>query len=174
MMLLVDIIFAILAFINFNPLSVFVYSIISATIYLFLFSVQRMTSNSDIKLYTIISMTSIFLFTFIAFGPDFAINGTGLLPTFVFAFISYIYFFSRTRYNQFFQVIIINFVYAIIKVGLIFLLLCIIALMGMGSVYSLSNINIAFGYIHMNINKFFYTPCKLRKDLMYTNRKIIL
>ena len=134
MMLLVDIIFAILAFIDFNSLTVFVYSVISATIYLLLFSLHRKASNSDIKFYTITSMISIFLFTFIVFGPGFGMNGQGLLPTFVFAFVSYLYFFLRTRYNQFFQVIIINFLYGIIKVGLIFLLLYIIALMGMGSV----------------------------------------
>jgi hypothetical protein len=133
-MLIIDIIYAIFVFIDFDPLSIFVYSIISSAIYLLLFSVDRKASNSDIKLYSIISMISIFLFTFIAFGPYFAFTGYVLLPTFLFTFFSYIYFFLRIRYYQIFQVIIANFVYLIIKVGLIFLLLCIIALMGMGSV----------------------------------------
>lgn len=123
-LLFVDIIFAIFSFRDYDPLSVLVYSIISAAIYLFLFSANREMLSRDMKLYAIISLISIFLFTYITFGPYFGFTGLIFIPTLLFTFFSYIYYILRTKYNEIIQVTFISSIYLITKVCLIFFLIC--------------------------------------------------
>ncbi|MBU1143776.1 MAG: hypothetical protein KKH92_09075 [Firmicutes bacterium] len=132
--LVVDILFSILSFLNYNVLLIFIYSIASSAIYLLLFSLSKSASVKDFKLYSITSWISIFLFTYITFGPYFGYIGYIAIPILLFAPISYIYFILRTRYYQKYQVLIINSVYLIIKVCLILLLILAVGLMGLGSV----------------------------------------
>jgi hypothetical protein len=132
--LVVDVVFAILAFLNYNVLFVFLYSIASSAIYLLLFSLNRTASVKDFKLYSITSWISILLFTYITFGPYFGYIGYIAIPILLFAPISYVYFILRTKYNQMHQVLIINSFYLIIKAGLIFLLIIVTGLVGLGSI----------------------------------------
>lgn len=133
-MLFFDMAFGVLFFNYENFLFVLIYSILSAAIYLFLFSVNRDSSIHDIKFYAILSLISIFVFTYVTFGPYFAFTGFVLFPTFLYALLSYIYVSIRKRYDQLSHVILINSFYLAIKVGLIFILILITALKGLGSV----------------------------------------
>jgi hypothetical protein len=126
--LIADVLFAIYSFLNYNALFILIYSFASAAIYLLLFSLNRSASVKELKLYSITSWASIFLFTYITFGPYFGYIGLIALPMVLFGLISYVYFILRTQYNQKYLVLIMNSLYSVIKVGLIFLLILATAL----------------------------------------------
>ncbi|HRX44789.1 MAG TPA: hypothetical protein P5091_01985 [Acholeplasmataceae bacterium] len=72
-----------------------------------------------------------FVFTLLSFG---IFTERILLPIVFYLPFSYIFYYTRTIYKKRYQNILINFLYATIKVGLIFMMICFIALMGLGSV----------------------------------------
>lgn len=133
--LIIDVSVAILSFMyDYNVLAIFIYSIVSALFYLVLFSMNLEASTIDIKSYSIISWISIFLFTYITFGPYLGNTGYTALPSILFVFATYGYYSLRTKYDEFYQVILINFIYLSIKFGLIFMMIYFVGLAGLGSV----------------------------------------
>ena len=130
-MLVSDIIWAVIFYTDYNSLSIFIYAVISSIMYLILFSIKKDISTKDLTRYTIISISSMFVFTLLSFG---IFTERILLPIVFYLPFSYIFYYTRTIYKKRYQNILINFLYATIKVGLIFMMICFIALMGLGSV----------------------------------------
>jgi|JTFO01.1.fsa_nt_gb hypothetical protein len=130
-MLVSDIIWAVIFYTDYNSLSIFIYAVISSIMYLILFSIKKDISTKDLTRYTIISIGSMLLFTLLSFG---IFTERILLPIVFFLPFSYIFYYTRTIYKKRYQIILINFLYASIKVGLIFMMIYFIALMGLGSV----------------------------------------
>ena len=132
-LLLADIAFAVTSFGNdYNSPVIFVYAIVSALIYIFLFSITKNSPKRENKFYAIISLISFFLFTYITFGPYFGFTGFIAVPTLLYALVAYVYYLLRNKYNQTHHVILINALYMNIKVGLIFTLIVATGLMGLG------------------------------------------
>lgn len=101
-------------------------------IFIFLFSITKNSPKRENKFYAIISLISFFLFTYITFGPYFGFTGFIAVPTLLYALVAYIYYLLRNKYNQTHHVILIDALYMIIKVGLIFTLIVATGLMGLG------------------------------------------
>lgn len=132
-LLLADIVFAVISYANdYNSSTIFIYAIVSALIYICLFSITKNSPKRENKFYAIISLISFFLFTYITFGSYFGFIGFIAVPTLLYAFVAYIYYLLRNKYNQIYHVILINVLYMIIKVGLIFTLIVATGLMGFG------------------------------------------
>jgi hypothetical protein len=132
-LLLADIVFAIVSFLNdFSSLVIFIYVIASSLIYIFLFSINKNSTKREYKFYAIISLISFCLFTYITFGPYFGFTGFIAVPTMLYALVTYVYYFLCNKCNQKYLVILINTLYMIIKAGLIFTLIVATSLIGLG------------------------------------------
>lgn len=130
--LILDITVAIVSFLyDYNVLAIIIYSIISALFYLILFSMNTEASKIDIKTYAIVSWISIFIFTYITFGPYLRNTGYTALPSVLFAFATIGYYSFRIKYDELYQIILINFTYLVVKLGLISLLIYFVGLAGL-------------------------------------------
>ena len=88
-LLLADIAFAVTSFGNdYNSPVIFVYAIVSALIYIFLFSITKNSPKRENKFYAIISLISFFLFTYITFGPYYGFTGFIAVPTMLYALVA--------------------------------------------------------------------------------------
>ncbi|MBN2300333.1 MAG: hypothetical protein JXC31_03995 [Acholeplasmataceae bacterium] len=84
-----DIVFAVASFgDDYNPFVIFIYAILSALIYIFLFSINKNNSKRENKFYAIISLISFFLFTYITFGPYSGFTGFIAVPTMIYALVA--------------------------------------------------------------------------------------
>lgn len=129
-MLLFDVTFAVLEFFHhYGNLIIFHYFILSSLIYFILFSLKRETITRDYKKYAIVLVISTFLCSYIIFGRYLGFQGFIFLPIFVFGCCSFIYVVLRTRYNDIYQVILINLIYLVTRFGAMYILMIATSLM---------------------------------------------
>ncbi len=132
-LLLADIVFAIVSFLNdFSSFVIFIYAIVSALIYIFLFSINKNSTKKENKFYAIISPISFCLLTYITFGSYYDLKVfIGILTT-IYAIIAYVYYQFRNKYKQIDVTILVNTLYMIVKVGLLFILILAMHFLSLG------------------------------------------